>query len=237
MYFKERQERIEEAVFDAIEEIAGEFNLNVPFYPQVYCLGKFTEFEDLCLPSYFREDFEEIGKSFDACFIQKSHSILLGLNPFRSDYGEEATHFVHYINSGIKRKKRTSLEQEFVDCLSEMLGYFGSLVLGEERKNQYSEWPDPYSQPAEFKDFLKELKKKYQQPIFLLDHLLHQQGYGLGERLFYTYQNSDITGGEINKLFKDRFEGKNSAMQKFVELRRRLDWPIKFNKLDNLSKH
>jgi hypothetical protein len=227
MYYQERQEKIEEAVFDSIEEIAAEFDLNVPFYPSIQCINKSTEFEDLNLPSYFEEDFDEIGKSFDACFMHKSCSIILGQKSFDRDYGEEATHFVHYVNSGIKKDKKNS-ELDFVYCLSEMLGYFGSMILGEERRNQYYEWPDPYSQSKEFKEFLPELKKKYTKPVFLLDHLIHQQGYCLGERLFYAYQGSTITKREITSLFKNNFSGKNTARRKFVELRKRLDWPINF---------
>ena len=226
MYHQKRQEKIDDVVFEAIEEIAEDFNLSVPFYPHVYCLDKSTEFEDLCLPNYFEEDFDEIGKSLDACFIQKSCSILLGLKPMDSHYGEEATHFVHYVNSKTKRKNKDSTELEFISCLSEMLGYFGSMVLGEERRNQYYPWPDPYSEKKEFKEFLKELKKKYSKPIFLMDHLIHQQGYGLGERLFYAYQNSDISKKEITNLFKNDFSGKNEARMKFVEMRQKLGWPV-----------
>jgi len=226
MYHQGRQERIEEAVFDSIEEIAEEFDLNVPFYPNVHCLDELTEFEELCLPDYFKEDFDEIGKNLDALFIQKSCSIILGLKPFKSDLGEEATHFVHYINSRIKKRRRENSEKEFIFCISEMLGYFGSLFLGEERMNQYSQWPDPYSQKGEFKEFLKELKKKYSKPIFLMDHLIHQQGYCLGERLFYAYQNSHISKREITNLFRNNFGRENDGRRKFVEMRQKLGWPI-----------
>jgi hypothetical protein len=229
MYSEERQERIEETVFDSIEEIAEEFALEIPFYPQVHCLSKSTRFEDLCLPLYFQKDFDEIGKIFSACFIQKSFSILLGLKPLSNYCGEEATHFVHYVNSNIKRKNRDPDDLGFIECLSEMLGFFGSLVLGEERQNQYSGWPDPYSQPKEFKELLPQLKLRYTQPAFLLDQVIHQQGYGLGERLFYFYQDSFITKKEITQLFKNDFREKNSPRKVFIELRKRLDWPIKIS--------
>jgi len=226
MHHKRRQETIEVAIFDAIDEIAEEFNLNIPFYPDVHCLDKSTGFDDFYLPDYFKKDFNNIVRSLDACFIQESCSIVLGLNPLKSDYGEEATHFVHHTNSGIKRKRRDNSELEFINCLSEMLGYFGSLVLGEERINHYSQWPDPYSQKKEFHEFLKELRKKYPNPIFLMDHMIHQQGYGLGERLFYSYQNSDISKKDIMDLFKNDFSEKNEARRKFVEMREKLGWQI-----------
>jgi len=226
MYYKERQEKIEEAVFDAIEEIADEFDLGIPFYPTVSCLERNVEFEDSGLPSYFEQDFENLQGEWEAVFIEKPYTIILSSRGLNSVYGEEATHFVHHVNSGIKKSKRKDLDGGFVFCLSEMLGYFGSLVLGEERRNQYSEWPDPYSEPKEFKKFLIQLKKKYAQPIFLLDHVIHQQGYGLGERLFYAYQNSAITRKEITDLFKNDFRAYNSARKTFVEMREKLDWSI-----------
>ena len=176
MYPKERQEKIEELVFDAIEEIAEEFDLSVPFYPHVYCLNKSTDFKSSGLPDYFKPNFSLIKKSFDAAFIEEPCSIVLGLKPFESAHCEEATHFVHHVNSGIIRKKRKNQKGEFIFCLSEMLGYFGSMILGEERTNQYNLWPDPYSEPEEFNKFLKELRKKYHQPTFLIDQLIHQQG-------------------------------------------------------------
>jgi len=227
MGYIRKQERIETTVFDAIEEIADEFDLNIPFYPAVLYLERNVEFEDSGLPSYFEQDFDNLQGEWDALFIERPCSIILSSRGIKSSYGEEATHFVHYVNSRIKKKQRGSSGGEFILCLREMLGFFGSLMLGEERKNRYSQWPDPWSQKAEFKEFIKQLKKVYTQPIFLVDHIIHQQGYGLGERLFYAYQNSDISRGEITKLFKNNFEERYSARDTFLKFRRRLDWPVK----------
>ena len=49
---------VEESTFQIIDELADELNLEVPFYPEVYWLGRNLKFKTLGLP-------EEEGKLFD----------------------------------------------------------------------------------------------------------------------------------------------------------------------------
>ena len=61
MDWVKKQERLQERVFEAIEELADEFDLEVPYYPTVYYIGvgtpKYSEREkslkEIVDPSYF----------------------------------------------------------------------------------------------------------------------------------------------------------------------------------------
>ncbi len=56
----EKQKRIEQAVYEAIGDIAEEMRLKVSSYPEVYWVGRNLHFEDLFLSESYRGDFADI---------------------------------------------------------------------------------------------------------------------------------------------------------------------------------
>lgn len=183
-----------------------------------------TKFEDLVLPEKFRKSYYRLQE--DADDLYKS-GVLLIKHPYNSEsYIEESVHFLHDVNSKARKSKRKLDDMINYNIISEMLAFFGCLQLGVERTNPFSSWPDSYTQKEMFQEF-KEMNEDVikDDPIGFMSSLIHQQGYTLGERLFYSYLDGKTSKREISNLFKRNFNMAGSALETFVEMRQKL-WPI-----------
>ncbi len=227
----EKQRNLEEDIFLAVDELAEEFNLKITHYPHVYYLSRKASFSHLGLANSYREDFNMVRDGcWGAIFLEKPSCILLSSKKKDSFILEEVSHFVHFMSSGDKVYARSRKDIVFACYIKEMLGFFGSLVLGAERQNPFSSWPDFYGDPKVFADFVKEKNAfAYSQDKVILwgDNIIHHQGYSLGERLFFEYASGKITRKEIRSIFINPLSRKNDAGKLFFDLRSRLGWPIK----------
>lgn len=220
MRYLERQAKIEDAVFEAIEEIAGELELNVPFYPEVYWLGRSCHFEDLFLPEKFGDEINQVSKNKSSIYLRIPRIILVSRDS-PDHISEESAHFLHLLNSRPKLDCRNRLDYFSLNVLVEMLGFFCSKLVCPERKNQFARFDDPLlpSFIAEG-DFTKKIAKllgdkNYDRSEFLI----HQQGYILGEKLYFEYVSGRKPLSEIKNLFFNRFLQPYEPTRKFMELK------------------
>lgn len=221
-----KQERLQERVENQVFELEEEFNLGVNTFPEVIYLGRGSSFEDLGLPWGYEEDFEYIREGyFEAMPLEKKRIILAGKNS--EVLGEEAMHFYHRETARISYKRRNINEEGAITIIKEMIGYFGSLLLGEDRNNPYSQIPDPYYENKKYKEFCRENSEWVDgAPENFLNHLMHKLGYELGDLLYARYSNGDFSRHRMRNLLRNRFERKNSAVEKFIKLRNEFGIPM-----------
>lgn len=208
MKWEERQRIVESYTEDNIDEIAEELGISVAIYPQVWWLGEPIKFRDLGLAKCYKEAFENAKKYGQSFCLARAKTILI--SQYKRDHiAEEASHFLHFSSSGISSADNFSL-----GCLIEMMGFFGSKLIVPERKNRYA-GHDIYDLPRETRE---ETIRDYP------EWCIHQQGYGLAERLFCDYINGKVSKREIKKLFTTNFSPVEARNQ-VAELRHRY-WPM-----------
>ena len=59
MRYSERQRKVENSVYEAVDEIADELDLEIPFYPEVYWIGRSMDFDSLGINEKYRAGFKD----------------------------------------------------------------------------------------------------------------------------------------------------------------------------------
>jgi hypothetical protein len=231
--YLEKQKKVEEKVFEAIDEIAEEFDIPVKEYPAVYWLGRDSDFECIGLSRRYKREFSDTKNNKAGIYFERPKAILLA-KECASYIGEEATHFLHTSYSGISSKKKKSIDKVSTKIIVEMLGFFGSKLVNPARINPYRNSEDLlFGCPNKIAELKKRIIRIYgSSEEFLEDFLVHQQGYTLGESLFQGYWKGKISKKEIRDLFSNSFRISGSAAIKFFALRREF-WPIDSLKTPN----
>jgi hypothetical protein len=213
MRWSERQRIVEEAVDDVIDELACEFNLEIPYYPEVWWCGKPLKFDDTRLLERYREDFEWARKNKSSLYLYRPGVVLVN-QYLRHHIAEEATHFLHFVNARPTFYDKTPQERFFLNIFVEMLGFFGSKVVNSDRE----------AFPAEID--LMDYPLGERQRIFNEDpeYWIHQQGYELGDRLYYSYISGEIMPETIQGYFSYDFKKKNSSAYVYFGLRAQLGY-------------
>ncbi|VVB80043.1 Uncharacterised protein [uncultured archaeon] len=218
MRFADRQKRVEEHVYETIEEIADEFDLEIPFYPEVYYVGRNFDFNSVGVDSFRLEltsseddEKEEEEESFHGlasagvCLVRPS--IILIKDTDRITISEEAAHFLHFSRSRLLHQKFGKNDTLCLRIFAETLGYLGSKVACPERCNTFNLGPDLYySSEQEFSRYFDLLTKKLKSPVASSEYYIYQQARGLGERMFEKYSSGKITKGHIRRLFEEDFD-------------------------------
>lgn len=229
-------ERIEEDVFQIIDDIANELNLDVPFYPEVYWLGGNLKFENLGLPEKKEELFRSIKMGNKSYYLHLDNIIFIGENNI-GHMSEEAGHFLHLVNSGINLEDRSNEENFSLNSIVEMFGYFCSKLIAPNRKNVILEYPDIFENKEacieklamnyvynegvnlEQKTYSPEMEALVKNRINMSEFAIYQQGYGLGDKLFNAYISGIIPATKIKELMKKDFAKKRSATLEFLTLK------------------
>lgn len=226
MRFVERQARLEKRTYEAIDELEDVFDVEVPSYPEVRWLGRRGHFEDLGLQECYRDAIENNQKNKGSLFLYKPGIIIINQNDIHH-INEESSHYVHMATSGIVPENRGREDLLALNCLIEMFGFLGSKILNSSRVNEYKQFPDYFATGLKY-------GLKFENFVDLLnditcgdtsERLIHSQGWGLGERVFYALHNGQIKMNYIQELFKKRFIKPGEAITAFKELRD-LVWPI-----------
>lgn len=223
MRWLKRQEKIEAEVYEAIDELADELGLKIPYYPTVFWVGRTLKFEDTGLPKRKKKIFNSRILKGESCLVAPRFIFIVknDLEAIR----EEASHFVHFVVSQIKINRRALPEIICVRAISEMLGICGAKILGSKRKNNFEIVPDlSRLDEDDWQTICEALPDYFQTDYDFYEFYAYQQGYGLGERLFYQYIQSHISRKFIRHLFLDPLRGKKSASKKFRWLKKRF-WP------------
>jgi hypothetical protein len=206
------QDKIEEETYSVINDIADEFNLSIPFYPEVYWVGNKFKFETLGLSEIEREDFESVKKFRISKYIYSPKIILIG-NKNIGQISEEAGHFLHFVNSKLKYNNKNTKNLWALYSIIEMIGYFCSKLMDSGRKNRLKDYSDIID---EREKCMEEIGKW---DVDIREFWVYQQGYGLGEILFNSYISGIISKNKIRNLFLQDFEKPNEALITFLKLK------------------
>jgi hypothetical protein len=222
MRWSERQAKIEEKTYEIIDDIAEEIGVKVPYLPEVYWVGRKLKFESLGLNKIDEETFDIIKQKRNSAYLVRSKIILIGTQN-KEHVSEETGHFLHYNTSNIKWgwNNHDNKNTMALNSIVEMFGFFCSKLIVPKRKHNYGKLPDYFD---ENKKFIKEAPKN----LDIFEFAVHQQGYGLGEKLFNSYISDVVQMKNIKKLFLNDFSKKNSAFASFLGL--------KYNMVDFLNK-
>jgi len=216
MRWIERQKKIEERTYEAIEEIAEELNVEVPFYPEVWWKGRNLSLDDLGLSKEIQAGIESYT-GLESYYLYKPQIILISKD-LDFHIAEESAHFLHLISSGIKKPEREGADIFYLEALIETFGFFGSKIICPERENHYLRTKDILSfSPRDMEEIFDSWGNRIQATEFLI----HQQGYCLGERLYYSYINGDVSKKYLRKLFLSDFAEEGEATKTFLRLRNR----------------
>jgi hypothetical protein len=240
MRYLERKKRVEEKVYDAIEEIAEELDLEPDRYPEVYFAHKRINFEDLGISEEKIEPMEAYKSLKGSWYNDRPPIIILGKESL-DDISEESAHFLYFNKSKIRISNRPSKDQFSLNIINELLAYFCSKLIFPDKRNYYKDKPDLFfMKPEERKAFIYELSKKNgtRGLDIASEFYLYQQARGLGERLYFAHHKGEYTIKEFRELFLCRFEKGLSPSQKILELKLRFWRPDNFKEImQELSNH
>jgi len=193
------EKNIAERTLDCIERLEYEFDLECLYEPYIHYIGRNRDIGDLGLSKRLYVKAKECQEEGVSMYINSSDTILIYKNSL-NHIGEEASHFVHISNSKMAHT-HSFKDLVFKKAIIEMFGYFGSMVVGAQRTNPYQDEVEP----EKYDDFMD---------------LVYHQGYGLGERLFYAYDDGRISKERIRRIMTNPFVGPQSATRTFLKLKR-----------------
>ena len=227
MKWAARQDKSEEKVHEAIEELCEELDISIPYYPEVHWIGRRGDLNSLGLRNSHLEDSKRRKMAGWSEYLKKERAILL-YRDCEHHVNEESVHFVHLINSNLRFVGRPLYDWTALEMIVEAIGFFGSKLLSPERPNPYQKFPDLLSlnsaERARF--FMNYFGVRNITDLDLTEIIIHQQGYSVGERAFYAYHSGGFSKKEVKKLMLNRFESDGSAVLKFGELRKRFGIPL-----------
>ncbi len=196
MRWEERQERVQEKIDEAIDHLAEEFSLNVNHYPVVIWVGR-KDFKELKLPVDELANFEALKRNKVSATYP--NGLILIANHSSDNIVEEATHFLHFSNSGIRNYETRGYDGVCLDILTEALGFFGSKVIDPSIKNN----------------------GKTNQENGIVKNYVYKRGYALGEIMFYSYIQGEICRRFVRDLFQNPLDRHGSAKRKLRQLESR----------------
>ncbi|MFQ5532123.1 MAG: hypothetical protein ACE5ES_05915 [Candidatus Nanoarchaeia archaeon] len=219
-----RRQKMQEHIvneFDMlVDEIADELEVEIPYYPEVYWVGRNLEFEKLFIPENHRDEINELKKDRDSFFIPHINIFCIG----RDDpihLAEEASHFVHLVNSRLSHYDKNSVDLFATYVLTEMFGYFGSKLIHPDRRNCFRKHKSML--PPNLKN-LNSLGKTLRRIASLRGEIeyeceIYKQAHDLGEKLFQAYISKTIKKREIKNLLKRNFKKTGEATATFLGLK------------------
>jgi hypothetical protein len=223
---KSLQKIAEEKTYDILFDLADEFNLNVPFLPEVYYVHKNFKFESLGIPAFYKDYFSMVLERKGGVYLENKQIILLG--SFK-DYaiGEEVGHFLHFSNSkNFHSTLRNDLDYLFFSSITEMIGFFFSKLVDGGRKNVFVD-KEEYL-PKKTKNLKKVLDSFIDSSFFdifsdldeiYIERFIYEQGYGLGEKLFDYYLSGLFSKKDLLKLVKKPLKKPFEATGTFFDLK------------------
>ncbi len=222
MRFLKKSAKVEKIVYNYIDEIADDLELNVPYYPEVYWTGRNLAFDALGLPINFKKEYEIMKNNRRSYFITSPKIIFICRDDL-VDHVEEAAHFLHGVHSKFTYKKKSVKDCIALRILDEMLAYFSSKLIIPDRYNSYGRYKEYLRmENIERMDFYRDIRNCLNDYFDILDFNIYQQGYGLGEALYYKFCTGKISLRTVKNLFLQNFDGYNAASNAFIELKSRL---------------
>jgi len=205
---KSLQEIAEEKAYDILFELEDEFNLKTGSLPEIHYITKKFSFEKMGLDYGYYDSFYRTKITKDPVYIPSENIILLGSFK-KSHIAEEILHSIHYGNLNYDKNV---LDEFAAETISEMLGYFCSKLIDEKRKTAF--WGDSLLHKKSVPQILNGIKfimKKGE-----LDNLVHQQGYSLGDKLYYAYLEGKVSKDKIKKTIENPLPERYEAFSEFM---------------------
>jgi len=204
--------KLQSKVEEYIEEIAAELNVSIPFYPQVYWVGRNFSFKKMGIHGRDLRECFKVKKNSQSVYLAKQKVILIGENKVEH-ISEETGHCLHFSKTHLHERKGAYNNLLALRIISEMFGYFCSKLIFPERTNEYAFYPDPIFEKTKFEKF--SLRNSFDESNFFI----YKQGYDLGDLLFNAYVSKEISKKEIRKLFLMDFKEPNSGLHTYINLK------------------
>lgn len=204
--------KVEQLVYDAIDDLADELEIDCNVYPEVYYLHKNFSFSELGLSEREKKAFDIIKKRCNGMYLRNPKIILLPTQDIAEIY-EEAGHFLHFNSSSLNFSGGNKYDKLFMNTIIEAIGYFCSKFGDSNRTPFFGDYPDF------FKEREKCLKIINSQNFDFNDFFVYQQGYGIGEELFNHYISGLVSKEKIRTLISENFDGEHEATDRFIKLR------------------
>lgn len=223
MRWQEKQDQVEKAVYEAIDELEDEIGVLVPYYPTVIWVGRTMKFSDTGLTNRKEAVFNMTQIAKESCLFPPS-TILLFTDDMET-IREESSHFVHLSVSKINLHRCSLQENICVRILAEMLGLLGAKILGPTKRSNHNIVPDlAYLDEDDWQAICDACPDYFQSDMDFFKFYAYQQGYGLAERIFCQYIFGNISQKFIRDLFLNPLKNQFSASRKFRRLKKQF-WP------------
>lgn len=216
--------KIEKSVFELVDEISNELELDVKSYPEVLLAGKTNSFESMGLPESYKNDFENLKKTKTATFFPV-HNVIITATDEIAYLAEEAGHFIHTNKSKInliKPETENPIDCYAIKIIMESIGFFCSRLIDSKRENYFDYknfrtfiFESLNKNKLEYKSLEACIVKNYDLKD---DFFIYKNGYGLGEKLFDNYISGKISKSYIRSLIKRPFKENFSATKKMIYL-------------------
>lgn len=225
MRWLERQQKIEEAVYDVMDELSDILSIPIRQYPEVWWLGRSVRFEDLLLPESLRDEIEKRQRLGISSCLGTRQIVIIARKSTPHTIMEEAAHAFHYISSGIDYKNRNMANLNCLATIAEMFGFLGARLVGSDAKNYYEAIVDLAILTPESRATLRNrLSEMLGDKFDFNEFFFHQQGYGLADRIYFKYLSGEVSLARLRGMFLAKLTGRNEALKCFVELRNEF-WP------------
>ncbi|MEK7072090.1 MAG: hypothetical protein AAB969_00815, partial [Patescibacteria group bacterium] len=194
MRWLERQQQVETAIYDVIDELSDQLSITVSSYPKVWWMGRTVKFQDMGLPSYLKEELEIRNSKGISYYIVSHKTVIIAKKSTQHAILEEASHAFHFISSGVSYKNRKTKDLQCLAVLVEMFGLLGARLIGSDFENPYENFPDLASLTKESqKEVKKIILKKIGENCDFNEFFIHQQGYGLADRIYFKYLSGEVS--------------------------------------------
>lgn len=208
---KSLQNLAEQKTYDILFELENEFEIDTNKLPEVYFVSNNFDFKKLGLNTERYEDFYLTKLTKEPFFIPDKNIIAIA-NFNQGQIAEETGHFIHY---NYLKKQDNFVDEFCADAISEMIGFFSSKFIDPKRKTFFR--GDQFMGKRTLNRIIETIK--YVNMIGEIDNLTHQQGYALGEKLYYKYMSNDISKKKVKDMIKKPLDKKGDAFYEFLNLK------------------
>ncbi|MFA5125022.1 MAG: hypothetical protein WC473_04360 [Patescibacteria group bacterium] len=235
MRWQKKQAQVEGLVYDALAELSECLSIELSCYPEVWWIGKTVKFNDLGLPKSLKDEFEIRLAGGLSYYLVKQQIIIIGSKSTRHSILEESSHAFNFLSSGVSykvaNKRRNVKDYMALGMLVELMGMLGARLLGSDWENPYEDFPDLMLFDDKSRDNIRRvLLEALGENIDFEEFFIHQQDYGLADRIYAKYLSGEVGLAWIRKLFLDDFSGPDGAINAYTRLRNRF-WPKESSKL------
>jgi len=223
MRFVEKQKQVEEMFYEALNEISDKLEIDFPYYPAVYWMGRKLKFEDLELPEKHRETFNHVKKKKISGHWRGLEFVIIAEDDIEY-IAEESGHSLHYMCAGQGLIPRKDEDQFALDVIVEMIGFFCSRLVVPNRTNICAKRSDFVTNSIIDNITITAQIKKLSKKRLANAEFVHEQGYGLGDMLYNKFMNGDFSLYRLRKLFQKDFRKKGEAPYTFASLKKELTY-------------